>query len=80
MSHYEGPRIGDLAPELVLAQADGTLWNSRDELGKRAVVLVMFGASPVLVGKNLTPQKLLSGIGQAAAQLKEQGVAVVAIS
>ncbi len=80
LPHYENPRIGDLALELALPQADGTLWNSRDELGQRSVVLVMFGASPVLVGKNLTPQKVLSDIARAASQLKGRGVTVVTVS
>lgn len=80
LPRYENPRIGDLAPELVLSQVDGTLWNSRDELGQRTMVLVMFGASPVLIGKNLTPHKVLSEIARVAIQLKERGVTVVAIS
>lgn len=82
--NYAGPRIGDIAPQFTLAplvpRADDKSWSLRDELGKHSTILVMFGASPVLVGKNMTPQKVVSGIAQASAQLKERGVTVVAVS
>lgn len=80
VSSYTGPRIGDIAPQFALPRLDGTSWNSRDQLGKNAVLLVLIGASPVLTGKGLTPQSVLTAIAKAAQHLRATNVETVVVS
>lgn len=77
---YSGLRIGDIAPQFTLPGEDGRLWSSYNQLGQQAILLVLFGNSPVLVGKEASPQAVLSSIAEAAAQLQKSNVATVAIS
>lgn len=79
-STYSGPRVGDIAPEWTLPDGAGTLRSSRDLLNRDAVILVLVGRSPVLVGKNTTPQKVIESVVSSARQLATSHVSVFAVS
>jgi peroxiredoxin len=77
---YGSARISDIAPEFALPDATSKLWSSRDQLGRQAIVMVLIGESPVLVGKDVTPVSVLASIAQASEKLRVAGVAPVVIS
>lgn len=77
---YFGPRLGDIAPQFTLPDANGKLWSSRDQLGKQAILLILIGEAPVLSGKNLTPPMIMTSIAEAAAKLHAQGVETRVVS
>jgi thioredoxin-dependent peroxiredoxin len=79
-ARYSGLRVGDIAPQFALPKSDGTLWNSYDQLGQRAVLLVFIGKSPVLVAPGVTPQSVVADIAQTARALRESGVETVVVS
>jgi peroxiredoxin len=77
---YTGLRIGDAAPQFALPDANGKLWSSREQLGQQAVLLLLVGQSPVLVGEGITPQTVVASIAQAAEQLRPIHVTTVVVS
>lgn len=77
---YQGPRVCDIAPQFTLPKLDGTLWSLRDQLGQRAVLLVLVGESPVLVGEDTTPESVLKSIVESAEKLRHDGVTTVAVA
>lgn len=79
-SRYAGLRVGDVAPEFTLADSTGKLWSSRERLGQKAVLLVVVGESPVLVGKTSTPEVVTKAIVDASTQLAAQNVETVVVS
>ena len=79
-SRCSGLRVGDVAPEFTLADFANKLWSSRERLGQKAVLLILIGESPVLVGKTATPELVTKAIVDAAVQLVGNNVETVVIS
>jgi len=80
MPKYNGPRVADIAPRFTLPNVNGDLWSSSSQLNKNAIMLVLFGNSPVLTGNNATPESVLDSIAKTAERLRTMGVATVALS
>jgi len=77
---YNGPRVADLAPDFTLPDLNGKLWSLQEQRGKNAVLLLLVGESPVLIGNGATPESIVADVAKAAAQLRKDGVETVVVS
>ncbi|MDQ3812696.1 MAG: hypothetical protein M3347_01945 [Armatimonadota bacterium] len=77
---YGGPRVADIAPEFTFPDLNGKLWSLKEQRGKNAVLLILVGESPVLIGHNATPESVVADVATTAEQLRQSGVATVVVS
>lgn len=74
------PQIAGLAPQFTLLTSSGKTWDSRQQLGQRAILLLLVGESPVVSGKDSTPESLLVAIAETAVQPRATGVETIVVS